>query len=89
MVHIFLGLAGQAGANDSNGASKGKISPILAMHCLVKDNIDPLSNAPYTHATISLAVETTLKSHGGGIPGRLRCVVDHTMSCAVTKKPPF
>ena len=61
MMHIFLGLAGQAGASASNGASKGQISPILVMLCLAKDNMDPLSNAPRTDATISLAIETTLK----------------------------
>jgi hypothetical protein len=39
MMHIFPGLARQAGASASNGASKGQISPILAGPCLVKDNM--------------------------------------------------
>jgi hypothetical protein len=38
MMHIFSGLAGQAGATASNGASTGQISPILAGPCLVKDD---------------------------------------------------
>jgi hypothetical protein len=86
MMHIFLELARLAGASTCNGASKGQISPILVMPCLVKDNMDPLSNAPRTHATISLAAETTLKHQSGGMPARLRCVVDHTMSCAAPKE---
>ena len=85
-MHIFLGLAKQASASASNGASKGQISPILAGPCLAKDNMDPLSNAPRNHATISLAPETTLKHQGGGIPGWSRCVVDQTMSCAAHKE---
>jgi hypothetical protein len=86
MMHVFPGFAGQAGASASNGAGKGQISPILAGPRLVKDNLDPLSNAPRTHATISLAAETTVKHHGGGVPGRLSCVVDQTMSCAAHKE---
>ena len=38
MMHIFLGLAGQAGASASNGASKGQMSPNLAGPYLVQDN---------------------------------------------------
>ena len=60
-MHAFAGFAGQAGASAPNGASTGQMSPILVGPCLVKDNMDPLSNAPRTDATISLAIETTLK----------------------------
>ena len=85
-MQIFLGLARQAGASASNGASTCQISPILAGPRLIKENMDPLSNAPRNHATISLASETTLKHQGGGVLGRLRCVVDQTMSCAAHKE---
>jgi hypothetical protein len=78
MMHVFPRFAGQDGASASNGAGKGQISPILAGPRLVKDNMDPFSNAPRTHATISLAAETTVRHQGGGVPGRLRCVVDQT-----------
>jgi hypothetical protein len=50
MVHIFQGLAGQAGASASNGASKGQISPILAGPCLAKDNM-ALGTVPAPGAT--------------------------------------
>ena len=86
MMHAFLGLAGQTGASAPNGASKGHMSPILVMPGLGKDNMDPLSNTPCTHATISLAAEATVKHQGGGMPARLRCVVDQTMSCAAHKE---
>ena len=85
-MHTFAGLAGQAGVSAPNGASTGEISPILVGPGLGKDNMDPLSNAPRTHATISLAAETTLRRQGGGMPARLRCVVDQTMSCAAHKE---
>ena len=77
-MHTFAGLAGQAGVSAPNGASTGEISPILVGPGLGKDNMDPLSNAPRTHAIISLAAETTLRRQGGGMPARLRCVVDQT-----------
>jgi hypothetical protein len=78
MMHVLPGFAGQAGVSASNGAGKGQISPILAGPRLVKDSMDPFSNAPRTHATISPAVETTVRHQWGGVPGRLRCVVDQT-----------
>ena len=65
---FFLGLAKQ-GASASNVASKGQISPILAGPRLVKYNMDPFSNAPRTHATISLAVETTVRHQGVACQG--------------------
>ena len=76
MMHACAGFARQARASAPNGASKGQISPILVMLCLAKDNMDPLSNAPRTHATISLAAKTTMRHQGGGMLARLRCVVD-------------
>ena len=51
MVHIFPGLAGQAGASASNGASKGQILPVLAEPCLVKDNT-ALGTVPAPGATL-------------------------------------
>ena len=38
ILHVFAGLAGQARASASNGASTGQSSPILAGPCLVNDD---------------------------------------------------
>jgi hypothetical protein len=50
MVHIFLGLVGQAGASAYNVASTGQISPILAGPRLAKDNT-ALGTVPAPGAT--------------------------------------
>ena len=46
------------GASAFNGATNVQILPVLAMPCIDDGNMDPLSKAPRTHATISLDVET-------------------------------
>jgi hypothetical protein len=50
MMHVLQGLAGQARASASNGASTGQISPILAGPCLVNDD-SALGTVPAAGAT--------------------------------------